>query len=195
MLPEEYERRRELPRHLRPAPREEAEFSYTIRPAREEDLPAVRAIYRHYVLNSSITFDETPKTLAKWRTTFAQLTKLSLPFLVAESGTGTVLGYALVQPWKQKSAYRYTVENSIYLAPTATGRGLGRALLTALIDAAIAAGCKEMIAVIADQQASGSIWLHEQLGFRETGRMGRVGFKFGRWLGVVMLQRSLRSRR
>ena len=116
----------------------------------------------------------------------------SSDLLVAESPTGQLLGYALVAPWKSKRAYRYTVEDSIYLGPAASGKGLGRALLGALIDASRAAGLKEMLAVIADQGAEASIALHERFGFTEIGRMGRVGFKFDRWLGTVLLQKSLK---
>jgi phosphinothricin acetyltransferase len=147
------------------------------------------------VLNSTVTFDERPKTLGQWRRSLREAQELQLPFLVAESATGTILGYALVQPWKQRSAYRYTVESSVYLAPAAGGRGLGRALMEALIEATRARGVREMIAVIADRGADASLALHERLGFEEIGRMGRVGVKFGRELGIVLLQKSLRKRR
>lgn len=191
MLEEEYQPRRTLPPHLRPAPEPERPFEYTIRPATAADLPEVRAIYNHYVLNSTVTFDEEELTLAALRTRFAHATKLGMPYLVAVSPTGQVLGYATVYPWKEKAAYRYTVENSIYLGPASTGKGLGRVLMTALIEAAREAGLKEMIAVIADQGAEASIAMHRAFGFTEIGSMGRVGFKFGRWLGVVLMQRSL----
>ncbi|MFC7432634.1 MULTISPECIES: GNAT family N-acetyltransferase [unclassified Agrococcus] len=191
MLPEEYDRRRVLPRHLRVV-RAEPEFSYVIRPATIRDLPAVRSIHAHYVLNSSVTLEDRPKTPQEWRRLFDWLERLRLPFLVAESGTRTILGYALAEPWKPRSAYRKVVEHSIFLAPASTGRGLGRALLVALVDAAAATGCKEMIAVIADEKAEASIALHERLGFRETGRMGKVGRKFGRWLGTITMVRKLR---
>ncbi|MFA4841372.1 MAG: N-acetyltransferase family protein [Agrococcus sp.] len=195
MLPEEYERRRRLPPHLRAPEHRAPDFAFTIRPVDASDLPVVRDIYRHYVLNSTVTFDERPKTLAQWRRSLREAAELQLPFLVAESATGAILGYALVQPWKQRSAYRYTVESSVYLAPAAAGRGLGRALMEALIEATRARGVREMIAVIADQGADASIRLHERLGFEEIGRMGRVGQKFGRELGIVLLQKSLRKKR
>jgi L-amino acid N-acyltransferase YncA len=192
MLEEEYEAKRELPRHLRTPPPAEAPFAYAIRPAHAADLPAVREIYNYYVANSTVTFDEDAMTLREWKQKFAQLQKLGLPFLVAESPSGQLLGYALVTPWRPKRAYRYTVEDSIYLGPAASGKGLGRALLAALIDASRAAGLKEMLAVIADQGAEASIALHERFGFKEIGRMGRVGFKFDRWLGTVLLQKTLK---
>ncbi|WP_300591647.1 GNAT family N-acetyltransferase, partial [Microbacterium sp.] len=128
----------------------------------------------------------------QWREKFAFLAKLDLPFLVAQSPTGQILGYALVQPWAGKSAYRYTVENSIYLGQAAAGKGLGRALLEALIEACQQRGIREIVAVISDKGAEASIALHERLGFTEVGRMGRVGFKFGRWLGTIYLQKSLK---
>jgi phosphinothricin acetyltransferase len=192
MLEEEYQQRRELPRHLRPAPAAEVPFEYTLRDARPSDLPAVREIYNYYVANSTVTFDEDAMSLKEWKSKFAYLAKLGMPFVVAESPSGQLLGYALVTPWKQKRAYRFTVENSIYLGPAASGKGLGRALLGELIARSKAAGLKEMIAVIADQGAEGSIALHEKFGFVEIGRMGRVGFKFDRWLGTVLLQKTLK---
>jgi L-amino acid N-acyltransferase YncA len=192
VLEEEYEVRRVLPRHLRKPPPPETPFSFEIRDATPRDLPDVREIYNYYVTNSVVTFDEDAMTLREWRAKYAYLAKLKMPFLVAVSPTDQVLGYALVTPWKQKRAYRYTVENSIYIRPAATGKGLGRALLAALIDRSKDAGLKEILAVIADKGAESSIALHESFGFKEIGRMGRVGFKFDRWLGTVMLQKSLK---
>lgn len=192
MLEEEYDKRRRLPFHLRRKPAPEPEFSYEIRPAREQDIPDIREIYNYYVRNSVVTFDEKTWSMAKWRDKFAFLRKLDLPFLVAQSPSGQILGYAMVQPWAGKSAYRYTVEDSIYLGQAAAGKGLGRALLQALIDACEAKGIREIVAVISDRGADASVGLHERLGFVEVGRMGRVGFKFGRWLGTIYLQKSLK---
>lgn len=167
-------------------------FTFSIRPATVADLPHVREIYNHYVSNSSVTFDERRSTNRYWREKFERLNRLGLPFLVAVSGSGQVLGYALVQPWASKSAYRYTVEDSIYLGPGAGGKGLGTALLQALIDACEKIGLREIVAVISDTGAEASLRLHTRLGFVEVGRMGRVGFKFGRSLGTIYLQRSLK---
>lgn len=193
MLEEEYDKdKRRLPQHLRRQPEPERAFSYTIRPATDRDIPDVREIYNHYVTNSVVTFDEEIWSVAQWRDKAENLRRLGLPFLVAESPTGQILGYALVQPMSSKSAYRFSVENSIYLGQAATGKGLGRALLEALIDACEQAGIRQIVAVISDKGAEGSIALHEKLGFVEVGRMGRVGFKFGRWLGVIYMQKSLR---
>lgn len=192
MLEEEYESRRVLPRHLRKPEPEEAPFEFSLREARAEDLPHVREIYNHYVANSTVTFDEDAMTLKEWKDKYAYLRKLGMPFIVAESSTGQILGYALVTPWKQKRAYRFTVENSIYLGAASTGKGLGPVLMQELIDRSKAAGLKEMIAVIADKGAEASIKMHENFGFVEIGRMGRVGYKFERWLGTVLMQKSLK---
>ena len=192
MLEEEYDKtRRRLPAHLRRV-ESERPFAYEIRPVQASDIPDIREIYNHYVTNSVVTFDEKKWTLAQWREKVAHLQKLDMPFLVAQSPTGQILGYALVQPMSAKSAYRYSVENSIYLGQAATGKGLGRALLEALIAASEQAGIHQMVAVISDKGAEGSIALHERVGFVEVGRMGRVGFKFGRWLGTIYLQKQLK---
>ncbi|OAN43535.1 GNAT family N-acetyltransferase [Microbacterium sp. H83] len=184
------DRRRVLPRHLRP-PSSPDVFAYSIRAARSADLPYVREIYNHFVSNSVVTLDDRRSSIPYWREKFALLTKLRLPFLVAVSPSGVLLGYALAQPWAGKNAYRYTVEDSIYLGPGAGGKGLGRALLQALIDACEQLGIREMVAVISDSKAEASIRLHAALGFEEAGRMGRVGHKFGRELGTVYMKRAL----
>jgi phosphinothricin acetyltransferase len=192
VLPDEYQPRRELPLHLRKQALVEPAFSFDIRDAVAEDLPDIREIYNYYVANSVVTFDEDAMTLREWRSKFAYLTKLAMPFIVAVSPSGQILGYALVSPWKQKRAYRFTVENSIYLRAASTGKGLGRALMAELIARSQAAGLKEIIAVIADGGAEASMKLHNDFGFKEIGRMGRVGFKFDRWLGTVLLQKQLK---
>jgi phosphinothricin acetyltransferase len=192
MLEEEYQPRRQLPPHLKPAPAPEPPFEYTIRDATAADLPHVREIYNHYVMNSTVTFDEDRMTLADLRHKFQKITAKKMPFLVAESPSGQLLGYAYVYPWKEKAAYRFTVENSIYLGPASTGKGLGKALLGELIERSKAAGLKEMIAVIADRGAEASIAMHKSFGFKEIGHMGKVGFKFDRWLGTVLMQKSLK---
>ncbi len=193
MLEEEYEPRRlSKPFHLRRLDPPEPEFAYEIRPARPEDLPDVRQIYNHYVTNTMVTLDTDTRTLRTWRAKFAYLTRLKLPFLVAVSPSGQVLGYALCEPWIQKRAYRFTAEESIYLRPASTGKGLGKALLTALMAASKQAGLKQVLAVIADSGAESSLGLHRALGFKETGRMGKVAFKFDRWIGTVMMQKDLK---
>lgn len=190
MLREEYEKPRRPPR-VAPTTSEPAGFQWSLRDATEADLPDVLALYRHYVRNSVVTFDEKPPTLAAFRAKFRHLQKLGYPFRVARSPQGTLLGYAYVFPFREKSAFRKTVESSIYLGPAATGRGLGTALLADLIEHCTSAGLKEIIAVIADQGAEASLALHQRFGFVETGRMGKVGFKFERWIGIILMQRSL----
>jgi L-amino acid N-acyltransferase YncA len=192
VLEEEYNPRRQLPPHLRPAPPEESEFAYTLRDAEPRDIPDMREIYNHYVANTTVTFDEDALTLAEMRKKYKIVADLKYPWLVAVSPRGVVLGYAYVTPYRSKAAYRFTVENSIYLGPASTGKGLGAALMKELLVRAEAAGVKEIVAVIADRGAEASIALHERFGFKEIGRMGRVGFKFGRWLGTVLMQKSLK---
>jgi L-amino acid N-acyltransferase YncA len=192
VLEEEYAPRRVKPPHLRKQEEPERPFEFTIRDAVAGDLPEIRAIYNHYVLNSTVTFDEEVLTLKALRHKFTSAKKLGLPYIVAVNPTGQILGYANVYPWKEKAAYRYTVENSIYLGPASTGKGLGRPLLAALIEKSKEAGIKEIIAVIADKGADASIALHKEFGFKDIGHMGKVGFKFDRWLGTVLMQKSLK---
>ncbi|PJJ72764.1 phosphinothricin acetyltransferase [Diaminobutyricimonas aerilata] len=194
MLEEEYSPRRQLPPHLRKKPEPEAPFAFSIRPATEADLPDIREIYNHYVANSTVTFDEKPTTLRALRSKFAHVRKLGFPWLVAQSPSGQILGYAYVYPWKEKAAYRYTVENSIYLRAASTGKGLGTALLAELIETSREAGVREIIAVIADRGAEASIAMHQRFGFEQIGHMGKVGYKFDRWLGTVLMQKSLKKR-
>jgi len=162
-----------------------------IRTVQDEDLPAIRDIYNHYVRETTITFDEVETDLAFWAHKRELLASSELPFLVAEDESGAVLGFANVQPWRAKSAYRFSAENSIYLAPAAAGRGLGTALLEALLDASARAGLREIIAVIEPSAAVASIALHRRYGFVDAGRLNGVGVKFGRSLDVVFLQKSL----
>ncbi|MDJ0334626.1 GNAT family N-acetyltransferase [Salinibacterium sp. G-O1] len=193
MLEEEYQPRRQLPPHLRPAPVREAPFSFTLRTAELGDLPSIREIYNHYVLNSSITFDNVPWTFPVLRKKFEDVTQRGFPFIVAVSPGGQLLGFAYVYPWKAKAAYRFSVENHIYLGPASAGKGLGKAMMAELIARSRAAGVREIIAVIADKNADASIAMHEKLGFRVVGHMGRVGFKFDRWLGTVTMRLALRK--
>ena len=192
MLEEEYQathRPREAQRNLPPL---QTPFEYTIRDAGMPDMPYVREIYNHYVANSTVTFDEVPMTLKEMRSKFQRVTKLGMPYIVAVSPSEEILGFAYVYPWKEKAAYRYTVENSIYLRPASTEKGLGKVLMAELIERSRAAGVKEIIAVIADKGADASIQMHKNFGFKEIGHMGKVGFKFDRWLGTVLMQKSLK---
>jgi phosphinothricin acetyltransferase len=144
----------------------------------------------HYVEHTVATFNEIPPTVDDWVQRHADLATRGLPFLVAETAGG-VAGFAYVAPWRQQSAYRYTVESTVYLAPEATGQGIGSALLTELVGRSSAAGCRQMIAVIADTGNPASVALHRRLGFADAGRLHAVGLKHGRWIDTLLMQRDL----
>ena len=165
----------------------------TIRAAAAGDMDRVAEIYRHYVTGTVITFDSMPPDAAGWRDKLAASARRRLPFLVADAG-GEVAGYAYAAPWKTRPAYRYTVEDSIYLAPGWTGRGLGRLLLDALLAACAEAGVQQVIAVIADTGDAASAALHARSGFAHAGRLAAVGHKHGRWIDTVLMQCDLTSR-
>ncbi|WP_275004972.1 GNAT family N-acetyltransferase [Promicromonospora iranensis] len=154
------------------------------------DLATVTVIMEHYVKHTVATFNEIPPTADDWVQRHADLAARGLPFLVAETAGG-VAGFAYAAPWRQQTAYRYTVECTVYLAPEATGQGIGSALLTELVDRSIAAGCRQMIAVIADTGNPASVALHRRLGFADAGRLHAVGLKHGRWIDTVLMQRDL----
>ncbi|MEU3272414.1 N-acetyltransferase family protein [Saccharomonospora sp. NPDC006951] len=161
-----------------------------MRAATEDDLASIAEIYAHYVTTSLSTFELRPPDRPEWERRFAAITDAALPFLVTEND-GLVAGYAYCGVWKPRPAYRHTVEDSIYLAPWATGKGIGGALLDALLDACTARGIREVIAVIADSGENASLRLHRGRGFIEAGRLRRVGFKHGRLVDTLLLQRSL----
>jgi L-amino acid N-acyltransferase YncA len=173
-----------------------------IRPAIPADTEQVAAIFAHYVETSVATFEEVPPTAADWRRRLDELGRQNLPFLVALGGQGvhggqgveadgTVCGYAYASPWRPKPAYRYTVEDTVYISPGRTGCGLGSALLGGLLDGCAAAGARQVIAVIADTGSDVSAALHRRFGFAEAGRLRRVGRKHGRWIDTVLMQREL----
>ena len=189
-MPLDSESRWRLVRKNRNKPAEPA-GELVIRPATEADLVQVIEIYNYYVRNSVVTFDLEPMPIEDWREKFNWIQGLGLPFIVAISPGGQTLGFAYVAPWRQKAAYKRTVENSIYLRPAATGKRVGTKLLQSLIESSKAAGVKEIVAVISDKGAESSIALHESFGFKHQGHLGKVGFKFGRWLGTVLMQKSL----
>jgi L-amino acid N-acyltransferase YncA len=163
---------------------------FTVRAAVPADLESVAAICAHYVTTTVTTFEEIPPTVAEWRQRLDDLAGRNLPFLVAEQD-GTVCGYAYATPWRPKPAYRYTVEDTVYLSPDHTGRGLGRALLGALLTGCEQAGVRQVIAVIADTGSDASVAVHRRLGFDPAGRLCRVGHKHGRWIDTVLMQREL----
>jgi L-amino acid N-acyltransferase YncA len=162
-----------------------------IRPATPGDLPGIARIFAHYVATSVVSFEEEPPAVADWRRRLDDLAEAGLPFLVAETHGGAVAGYAYAAAWKPRPAYRHTVESSIYLDPAHTGRGIGRALLAALLAGCRAAGARQVIAVIADTGDAASVGLHRRAGFVPAGRLTAVGYKHGRWVDTVLLQCDL----
>jgi phosphinothricin acetyltransferase len=165
-----------------------------VRAAAPADAERVAAIFAHYVTTSVATFEEVPPTAADWRQRLGELAGRNLPFLVAEDG-GSVCGFAYASPWRPKPAYRHTVEDTVYISPGHTGRGLGRALLGELLAGCADAGARQVIAVIADTGSDASAALHRRFGFTEAGRLNNVGRKHGRWIDTLLMQRELGSNR
>ncbi len=162
----------------------------SIRPATRADIPAVTRIYAHAVRHGTASFELEPPDEAEMMRRQRALLDGGYPYLVAEAH-GTVLGYAYAGPYRTRPAYRYTVENSIYVAPTAQRRGIGRVLLAQLIKECEARGYRLMIAVIGDSAQTASIELHRAAGFTLVGTFEAVGYKFERWLDSVLMQRPL----
>jgi L-amino acid N-acyltransferase YncA len=162
----------------------------SIRPAEPADLAAVTRIYDHAVRNGTASFEIDPPDESEMRRRYVALCADGYPFLVAELGK-TVAGYAYAGPHRARPAYRWSIEDSIYVAPRSQRQGLGHALLDGLIREAQARGFRQMIAVIGDSANAASIELHRGLGFRIVGILDNVGFKFGRWLDSVLMQRPL----
>ena len=160
-----------------------------IRRAQECDAAAISEIYAHHVRHGVATFDQQAPTEAETAIKIMEITSRAWPFLVAEQQE-RVVGYAYATQFRDRPAYAYTCENSIYVAPTHLGQGIGRQLLAGLLEAAEVAGFRQMIGVIGGTDPA-SVALHTALGFREAGRMRSVGHKFGRWLDTVYMQRAL----
>jgi L-amino acid N-acyltransferase YncA len=161
-----------------------------IRSATEADLPFVTGIYAHAVLHGTATFELIPPDLAEMTRRFRALMDGGFPYLVA-SLDGRVVGYAYAGPYRPRPAYRFTVENSVYLDPSIHRRGIGLGLMQRLIAECEARGYRQMIAVIGDSANAGSIGVHTKTGFTMIGTHPNVGLKFGRWLDTVMMQRPL----
>lgn len=162
----------------------------TIRPSTDEDLPAIQAIYAQAVLEGTGTFETEVPGVDEMGRRRAEVLGRQLPWLVAERD-GALLGYAYANYFRPRLAYRFCVEDSIYLAPAAQGQGVGRLLLAELIARCEAAGARQMLAVIGDAANAGSVGVHTALGFEHTGVLKSAGWKFGRWLDVVLMQRTL----
>jgi phosphinothricin acetyltransferase len=161
-----------------------------VRPATERDTEALAAIYGHHVRHGVGTFEEVPPSSAEMEQRRLAIVAHGLPYLVAEAD-GRVLGYACAAPFRARAAYRYTVEDSVYIHPEATGRGVGRAVLAAVLDACQAMGLRQVVAVIGDSQNAASIGLHAALGFEHSGVGRSVGYKHGRWVDIVWMQKAL----
>lgn len=163
-----------------------------LRSATPTDLPVITAIYRHHVLTGTASFEEVPPSESDMAERMRAIRDRGLPYLCVEVA-GEVAGYAYAGPYRPRSAYRFTVEDSIYLAPGQEGRGIGRLLLQQLIKDCRALNLREMVAVIGDSANMASIGLHRRLGFRDVGVLQRVGFKFDRWVDSVLMQLSLQE--
>ena len=163
---------------------------FRIRAATAGDIPGITAIYGPEVEHGLASWEECPPDEAEMAARMTKILGMGLPYLVAERG-GMVLGYSYAGPFHPRSAYRYTLEDTVYLHPDARGRGIGTALLTELLDRCAALGCRQMMALIYWTPNSASVALHEKLGFRTIGYLYGVGWKFGGWLDLIEMQKPL----
>jgi len=154
------------------------------------DIPAIQSIYAHHVLHGLASFEIDPPSLAQMRRRFESITAGGYPYLIA-ADNGKLLGYAYASAYRSRPGYRYTVEDSVYVSPAHVGRGIGRRLLAGLIDECERRGYRQMLAVIGDSANAASIELHRACGFVHGGTLRSVGFKFGRWVDSVIMQRGL----
>jgi L-amino acid N-acyltransferase YncA len=163
-----------------------------IRYSSDGDIAAIAAIYRHHVLHGLASFEEVPPELDELASRRREILARGLPYLVAER-SGRVLGYCYASPYRPRSAYRFTLEDSVYLDAAEVGRGIGRVLLARLLDRCTELGYRQMVAVIGGGDTWPSIRLHAALGFIRIGVLPAVGFKFGGWIDIVLMQRALGS--
>lgn len=161
-----------------------------VRPANAKDIPAIQAIYAHHVLHGLASFEEVPPPADEMRRRFEEVTRQGLPYLVAEMADELV-GYGYCSLYRTRSAYRYTLEDSVYVKEGRQGNGIGKALLSELVDRCAALGYRQIIAVIGDSANAASIGLHASLGFVRAGNLRSTGFKFGRWVDSVLMQLPL----
>jgi phosphinothricin acetyltransferase len=165
-------------------------MTVTLRPATRADIPAITRIYAHAVEHGTASFELTAPDQAEMTSRFSELTTNGFPYLVATID-GAVIGYAYAGPYRARPAYRFTVENSVYVAHDSHRRGVGKALLQALIEACTEKGFRLMVAVIGDSNQAASIALHEAADFQHVGAFTNIGYKFDRWLDTVLMQRAL----
>jgi L-amino acid N-acyltransferase YncA len=169
-----------------------SEPTFTIRPAAAADFDAIQPIYAHHVLHGLASFEEMPPDGAELMRRWRAIADAGLPYLCAtDAAGGALVGYAYAGPYRPRSAYRFTVEDSVYVAPGQAGRGIGRALLGQLIEICAGLGKRQMIAVIGDSGNAASVALHRACGFELTGTFQAIGFKHGRWVDSVLMQRAL----
>jgi L-amino acid N-acyltransferase YncA len=161
-----------------------------IRPSRDDDVAAITAIYGHHVLHGVASFEEVPPSEAEMARRRAEIVGREFPYLVAERD-GNIVGYCYAGPYRTRIGYRFSVEDSIYIDPGEVGRGIGRALLAEIIERSTELGYRQMIAVIGGSETLPSIRLHAALGFSHIGVFTGIGFKFGRWIDSVYMQRPL----
>jgi L-amino acid N-acyltransferase YncA len=162
----------------------------SVRDARADDIAAVHAIYSHHVLHGFGTFDEVPPSLETYTAKWREVVAMGLPWLVAVDGN-EVLGFAYASAFRPRTGYRYTLEDSVYIRNDQRGRGIGMALLEPLIARCVERGARQLVAVIGDSHNAGSIALHRKAGFAHAGTVKAVGFKLGRWVDIVFMQRAL----
>jgi L-amino acid N-acyltransferase YncA len=166
-----------------------------IRPSRDDDAAAIAAIYGYHVMHGLASFEEVPPAVEEIARRRAEIVARGLPYLVAERANGTdggkVIGYCYASRFRPRAAYRFTLEDSIYIDAAEVGRGIGRALLEPLLARSTELGYRQMVAVIGGRETVPSIRLHEALGFTHVGVLPAVGFKFGRWIDIVLMQRAL----
>jgi len=161
-----------------------------IRDSCEEDVTLVQSIYRHHVLYGTSSFEEVPPSVDELKVRRTDVLEQGLPYLVAELN-GDIAGYAYASPYRSRSAYRFTIENSVYVDHRLRRRGIGRALLAALVTRCSKDNWQQMIGVIGDSNNVASITLHQRCGFVRAGVLRAVGFKFGRWIDTILMQRAL----
>jgi L-amino acid N-acyltransferase YncA len=165
-------------------------IDFTIDDAEIDDIEEIREIYAHYVLNTTVNLDEIVPSLDELQEIYEMVIDKSLPYKVARNG-GNVIGFCYAQPFRKRLAYRFTVENSIYIHKNFTGHGVAIALMQEVINECKTDGYKQMIAVVVGEDNAPSINLHQKLGFAERGRLQKVGFKFGAWLDTIIFQKEL----
>jgi phosphinothricin acetyltransferase len=161
-----------------------------IRDATEDDLPQIHEIYAHHVLTGLASFEEVPPDVEEMRSRMRAVRGLGAPYLVDER-QGRVVGYCYATLYRTRSAYRHTLEDSVYVRDGEGGKGIGEALLRALLDGCARGPWKQVVAVIGDSANTPSIAVHRKLGFRMVGNLEKVGFKFGRWVDSVLMQREI----